>query len=105
MKTTKYNTYKSFLFHRYTKFANENSSSQTVPRPVILKAFEHLQALNVISPIRKDTVSNQQVTASKVQKEYQLFTLAILPDDLDKAIKNFKSLPTEISHWYGNSVI
>lgn len=28
---------------RYTKFANANSSVQSVQRPVVMKAFEHLQ--------------------------------------------------------------
>lgn len=31
------------ILTRYTKFINSNSSVQAVPRPVILKAFEHLQ--------------------------------------------------------------
>lgn len=31
------------ILTRYTKFINSNSNIQAVPRPVILKAFEHLQ--------------------------------------------------------------
>lgn len=90
------------ILHRYTKFANTNSSSQTVPRPVILKAFEHLQSLKIIAPIRND---DGQATCSKVQKEYQLYTLCLPLDDVDRAVKGFRALPTEISHWYSGSVI
>lgn len=31
------------IFSRYIKFVNANSNIQTVQRPVILKAFEHLK--------------------------------------------------------------
>ncbi|XP_026742040.1 origin recognition complex subunit 4 [Trichoplusia ni] len=95
------------VLHRYTKFSNSNSSTQTVPRPVILKAFEHLQELEIIMPVRTtDSIYNTtDTTASRVQKEYKLFTLAIPSDDISEAVKNFKALPTEISHWYNNSVV
>ncbi|XP_060808634.1 origin recognition complex subunit 4 [Amyelois transitella] len=93
------------VLHRYTKFANTNSSTQTVPRPVILKAFEHLQALEIILPVRNtDSIYNTDNTTSRVQKEYKLFTLAVPVDDISEAVKSFKALPTEISHWYSNSV-
>ncbi|XP_052754243.1 origin recognition complex subunit 4 isoform X2 [Galleria mellonella] len=95
------------VLHRYTKFANANSSTQTVPRPVILKAFEHLQALEIILPVRNsDSIYNaSDTTASRVQKEYKLYTLAVPIEDINEAVKNFKALPTEISHWYNNSVV
>lgn len=33
------------IFSRYIKFANANSNIQTVQRPVIIKAFEHLKVM------------------------------------------------------------
>ncbi|KAJ0170284.1 hypothetical protein K1T71_014212 [Dendrolimus kikuchii] len=95
------------VLHRYTKFANANSSTQTVPRPVILKAFEHLQALEIIMPLRTtDSIhSASDTTTSRVQKEYKLYTLSIPVHDINEAVKGFKALPTEISHWYNNSVV
>ncbi|XP_028167581.1 origin recognition complex subunit 4 isoform X1 [Ostrinia furnacalis] len=94
------------VLHRYTKFANANSSAQTVPRPVILKAFEHLQSLEIIMPVRStDSIYNPgETTASRVQKEYKLYTLAVPVDDITEAVKTFRALPTEINHWYHNSV-
>lgn len=90
---------------RYKKFANTNSSTQTVPRPVILKAFEHLQELEIIRPIKtSESISNNVESTGRVQKEYKLYTLAILADDISEAIKTAKALPTEICHWYNNSV-
>lgn len=35
------------LFNRYLKFANANSSLQSVQRAVILKAFEHIEVCGV----------------------------------------------------------
>ncbi|XP_038217669.1 origin recognition complex subunit 4 [Zerene cesonia] len=93
------------VLHRYTKFANENSSTQTVPRPVILKAFEHLQSLEIIMPIRSTDSVNTDTTTSRVQKEYKLYTLAVPVDDIKEAVKGFKALPTEINHWANNSVV
>ncbi|XP_061726617.1 origin recognition complex subunit 4 isoform X1 [Cydia pomonella] len=85
------------VLHRYTKFAASNSSTQTVPRPVILKAFEHLQALELLVPVRSSDYASNETTASRVQKEYQLFTLSA--EGLNEAVAGFKALPTEISHW------
>ncbi|XP_072937602.1 origin recognition complex subunit 4 [Epargyreus clarus] len=95
------------VLHRYTKFANANSSTQTVPRPVILKAFEHLQALEIILPVRStDSIyNNSDTTTSRVQKEYKLYTLAVPVEDIRDAVKGFKALPTEINHWFNNSVV
>ncbi|XP_068621997.1 origin recognition complex subunit 4 isoform X3 [Battus philenor] len=95
------------VLHRYTKFVNANSSTQTVPRPVVLKAFEHLQELEVIMPVRStDSIYNTgDTTTSRVQKEYKLYTLSVSEEDLKEAVKTFKALPTEINHWFNNSVI
>ncbi|XP_028028671.1 origin recognition complex subunit 4 [Bombyx mandarina] len=95
------------ILHRYTKFANEHSSSQSVPRPVILKAFEHLQALEIVLPARTSDVGGAagDASSSRVQKEYKLYTLAVPAEDLGRAVDTFRSLPTEICHWYSNSVV
>jgi len=31
------------IYNRYVKFANQNSSIQSVQKPVIMKAFEHIK--------------------------------------------------------------
>ncbi|KPJ10884.1 Origin recognition complex subunit 4 [Papilio machaon] len=94
------------VLHRYKKFVDKNSSTQTVPRPVILKAFEHLQELEVIMPVRStDSIyCTGDTTTSGVQKEYKLYTLAVPEHDLKEAVKTSKSLPTEISFWFNNEI-
>ncbi|XP_032525452.2 origin recognition complex subunit 4 isoform X2 [Danaus plexippus] len=91
------------VLHRYSKFANTHSSAQAVPRPVILKAFEHLHQLEIIVPIRTDGAGD--ASTSRVQKEYKLYTLGIPVEDIKEAVKGFKALPTEISHWFNSSVM
>ncbi|XP_026316338.1 origin recognition complex subunit 4 [Hyposmocoma kahamanoa] len=86
------------VLHRYTKFALANSTAQTVPRPVILKAFEHLQELELIVPVRGDHGTD----VGGVQKEYRLHALSVPAVEIKEAAKGFKALPTEIMHWVNN---
>uniref|UniRef100_S4NVY2 Origin recognition complex subunit 4 n=3 Tax=Pararge aegeria TaxID=116150 RepID=S4NVY2_9NEOP len=92
------------VLHRYTKFANTNSSNQSVPRPVVLKAFEHLQQLEIIMPSKGADHSVSDANTSRVQKEYKLYTLAAPIHDIKEALKSYKALPTEINHWFNNSI-
>ncbi|KAJ8960326.1 hypothetical protein NQ318_004060, partial [Aromia moschata] len=78
------------ILSRYIKFANANSNIQTVQRPVIMKAFEHIQNLELISMIS---------SAPRVQKEYQFFKLLVTPKQISEAIKNSLGLPTEVIQW------
>ncbi|XP_077298234.1 origin recognition complex subunit 4 [Arctopsyche grandis] len=89
------------ILNRYTKFANSNSSAQSVPRPVILKAFEHLKSLEIICPIKGDTSLN----VDHIQKEYQLHRLLVTPSQISEAVKQYKSLPTELIQWACSSLI
>lgn len=34
------------IYNRYIKFVNQNSSIQSVQKPVIMKAFEHIKVRN-----------------------------------------------------------
>lgn len=36
------------VFNRYMKFANQTSSIESVQRPVIMKAFEHIKVRSII---------------------------------------------------------
>ncbi|XP_045782520.1 origin recognition complex subunit 4 [Maniola jurtina] len=92
------------VLHRYTKFANTNSSNQSVPRPVVLKAFEHLELLQIITPSKNAPHSSEDACTSSVQKEYKLYALSASVDDVKQAIASYRALPTEISHWFNNSI-
>ncbi|XP_044264223.1 origin recognition complex subunit 4 [Tribolium madens] len=85
------------VFNRYLKFANANSNIQTVERPVIMKAFEQIQNLELISAL---TTGN-----SGVQKEYQLFKLLVLPHQISEAVKKITGLPTEVTQYANSSLV
>ncbi|XP_003695008.1 origin recognition complex subunit 4 [Apis florea] len=79
------------IYNRYIKFANQNSSIQTVQKPVIMKAFEHIKNLEFILPV---TGMN-----SKVEKEYQYYKFLLTSQQVMEAVKNYSGLPTEVSQW------
>ncbi|KAG5863340.1 hypothetical protein JTB14_000249 [Gonioctena quinquepunctata] len=84
------------ILTRYIKFANANANIQTVQRPVIMKAFEHIQSLELISIISGG--------GTKVQKEYQFFKLLITSSQITEAVKKSTGLPTEVVQWANSSL-
>ncbi|VEN35681.1 unnamed protein product [Callosobruchus maculatus] len=84
------------IYNRFIKFANANAGVQNFQRAVILKAFEHIQGLELISML-----SN---TTSKVQKEYQFFKLLVTPRQILEAVKKSSGLPTEVTQWAHSSL-
>jgi origin recognition complex subunit 4 len=84
------------VLNRYLKFANANSSIQTTERPVIMKAFEQIQNLELISMLSAGN--------SGIQREYQLFKLLVLPQQIAAAVKRTSGLPTEVVQ-YANSCL
>ncbi|XP_011312186.1 origin recognition complex subunit 4 [Fopius arisanus] len=83
------------VFNRYVKFANQTSSIQTVQRPVIMKAFEHIKNLELLAPVN---------ATARTEKEYQYFKFLLTPQQVLEAVKNYVGLPTEIAQWATNSL-
>ncbi|CAK9817583.1 Origin recognition complex subunit 4 [Anthophora quadrimaculata] len=79
------------IYDRYIKFINQNSSMQTVQKPVIMKAFEHIKNLEFLLPAGG--------TKSTVEKEYQYYKFLLTSQQVLEAVKNYSGLPTEISQW------
>ncbi|XP_023312795.1 origin recognition complex subunit 4-like [Anoplophora glabripennis] len=85
------------VFSRYLKFVNANSNIQSVQRPVIMKAFEHIQNLEIISMISG--------AGSRNQKEYQFFKLLVTSKQISDALKKYVGLPTEVVQWANSSLV
>ncbi|XP_063985608.1 origin recognition complex subunit 4 [Diachasmimorpha longicaudata] len=83
------------VLNRYIKFANQTSSIQTVQRPVIMKAFEHIKNLELLTPVN---------ATARTEKEYQYFKFLLSPQQVLEAVKNYVGLPTEIAQWATNSL-
>ncbi|XP_072382654.1 origin recognition complex subunit 4 isoform X1 [Diabrotica undecimpunctata] len=84
------------ILSRYNKFVKCNSNIQNFPRSVIMKAFEHIQSLELISMISGG--------GSKTQKEYRFFELLVMPTQISEAIKKNPEVPTEVVQWANSSL-
>ncbi|XP_025833386.1 origin recognition complex subunit 4 [Agrilus planipennis] len=85
------------IYTRYMKFVGANSNVQAVPRPVVMKAFEHIQNIELIAPCSNTTF--------KLQKDYQPFRLHLTSDQIMDAVKNVPHLPTELVQWANSSLV
>lgn len=85
------------IFTRFSKFAKVSHTMQGIERPVVLKAFEHLINLEIISPVRSNS--------GKVQKEFQMHNLELHLDQIKVAIKKYPQLPTEVRQWAQSSLV
>ncbi|KAG8035570.1 hypothetical protein G9C98_000998 [Cotesia typhae] len=83
------------ILNRYVKFANQLSSIHSVQRPVIMKAFEHIKNLQLLTPVNSSGVGSYL----KSEKEYQFFKLLVTSQQIIEAAKNYPGLPTEVSQW------
>lgn len=85
------------IFTRLSKFAKISSTMQSIERPIVLKAFEHLLNVELITPIGSNS--------GKVQKEFQMHNLDLNFDQIKAAVKKYPQLPTEIRQWAHSSLI
>ncbi|EFN77500.1 Origin recognition complex subunit 4 [Harpegnathos saltator] len=84
------------IYNRYIKFANQNSSIQSVQKPVIMKAFEHIKNLEILLPVGNSNM--------RVEKEYQYYKFTLTSKQVMEAVKNYSGLPTEVSQWASSSI-
>ncbi|XP_060568327.1 origin recognition complex subunit 4-like [Ruditapes philippinarum] len=80
------------VYKEYQKFSQRRSSMQVFEKPVVMKAFEHLIALELVKPLDNSG-------GTKVQKEYRLMSLLIHPSQILTALQKYPNCPTEITHW------
>ncbi|OWF46063.1 origin recognition complex subunit 4-like [Mizuhopecten yessoensis] len=85
------------VYSEYRKFAQKRSSMQVYEKAVVLKAFEHLIALEL--------VKTMDGSGSRVQKEYRLLLLLVHPSQILDALQKYPNCPTEVKQWAQCSVI
>ncbi|KAK4884660.1 hypothetical protein RN001_000931 [Aquatica leii] len=81
---------------RYNKFVKSHSNIQEFHRAGVLKAFEHLQNLELIA---------SATGVSSRQKEYEPFKLSITPEQIMDGITKTNHLPTEVVQWASTDLI
>ncbi|KAL7287898.1 hypothetical protein TKK_0017961 [Trichogramma kaykai] len=84
------------VLSRFLKFASQTSNIESVQRPVIMKAFEHIKNLELIIP------TGQHL---RIEKEYQTYNFALKSNEVMEAVRNYQGLPTDVAQWADSSVM
>jgi len=84
------------VYRQYEKFTQTKASLQGFPRNVAMKAFEELEDLELIQ-----TVDHSHGTS----KEFQLYRMTVMEEQVLEAVNNYPGLPTEVSQWYHTSLV
>lgn len=83
------------IYTQFLKFLKRNATSMITERSVVLKAFQRLQELEIIVPLKK-TIGN---TMGKVPLEYQLYNFNLTEDQVKEGVELNKQLTTELKQW------
>ncbi|XP_077483427.1 origin recognition complex subunit 4 isoform X2 [Amblyomma americanum] len=78
------------VYKEFTKFATGKSSLET-SKPVVMKAFQQLEALEFVQPVSR--------SLANVQYEFRLMQLLVDPSQVHEVVHKSSSLPTELAHW------
>ncbi|KAF7658974.1 hypothetical protein LDENG_00004770 [Lucifuga dentata] len=80
------------VHNEFKKFLQRKSYSMyNFEQPVIMKAFEHLQQLEMIRPV--------DGSAAKLQREYQLMRLMLDHSQIMEALQKYPQCPTDVKQW------
>ncbi|XP_072308169.1 origin recognition complex subunit 4 isoform X2 [Eucyclogobius newberryi] len=80
------------VHNEFKKFLQRKSSSlYHFEQPVVLKAFEHLQQLELIRPL--------DGSGAHTQREFQLMRLLLDTSQIMEALQKYPQCPTDIKQW------
>ncbi|XP_037123493.1 origin recognition complex subunit 4 isoform X1 [Syngnathus acus] len=80
------------VYNEFKKFLQRKSNSMyNFEQPVVIKAFEHLQQLELIRPV--------DGSLAKTQREYQLMKLMLDSSQIIEALHKYPQCPTDIKQW------
>ncbi|XP_012684742.2 origin recognition complex subunit 4 [Clupea harengus] len=80
------------VHNEFKKFISRKSHSiHNFEKPVVIKAFEHLQQLELIRPVEACSV--------KIQRDYQLMKLMLDHTQVMEAIQRYPQCPTDVRQW------
>ncbi|KAM4560205.1 origin recognition complex subunit 4 isoform 1-T2 [Odontesthes bonariensis] len=80
------------VHNEFKKFLQRKSNSMyNFEQPVVMKAFEHLQQLELIRPVDS--------SSAKTQREYQLMRLTLDHSQIMEALQKYPQCPTDVKQW------
>ena len=75
------------VHHEYDKFVSTKARGFKQDRTVVMKAWETLIELEIITPIDRGT---------KIQKEFKLYSLQVLPETI---LQTLDGIPQNVKEW------
>ncbi|XP_008823397.1 origin recognition complex subunit 4 isoform X2 [Nannospalax galili] len=85
------------VYNEFQKFVQRKAHSvYNFEKPVVMKAFEHLQQLELIKPMERTSVSSQ--------REYQLVKLLLDNTQIMSALQKYPNCPTDVRQWATSSL-
>ncbi|XP_057599947.1 origin recognition complex subunit 4 isoform X3 [Hippopotamus amphibius kiboko] len=88
---------KANIVHEFQKFVQRKAHSvYNFEKPVVMKAFEHLQQLELIRPMERTSVN--------AQREYQLMKLLLDNTQIMNALQKYPNCPTDVRQWATSSL-
>ncbi|KAK7893517.1 hypothetical protein WMY93_022669 [Mugilogobius chulae] len=80
------------VHNEFKKFLQRKSSTMyNFEQPVVMKAFEHLQQLELIRPLDS--------SAARTQREFQLMKLLLDTSQIMEALQKYPQCPTDVKQW------
>lgn len=79
------------IYNEFQKYVQRKASLQQFDRPVVLKAFEHLLAIELI----KIKPGN----SCHISKNYLMIDVLLEPAQVREALQRYPNLPTELQQW------
>ncbi|XP_019781094.1 origin recognition complex subunit 4 isoform X2 [Delphinus delphis] len=85
------------VYNEFQKFVQRKAHSvYNFEKPVVMKAFEHLQQLELIRPMERTSVN--------AQREYQLMKLLLDNTQIMNALQKYPNCPTDVRQWATSSL-
>ncbi|GFO48373.1 origin recognition complex subunit 4 [Plakobranchus ocellatus] len=83
------------VYSEYLKFARQRSGMQVYEKAIVMKAYEHLQTLELV---------RSHGSGGTSQKEYKLMNLLVHPAQIMDALQKYPNCPTEMKQWASQSI-
>ncbi|XP_032759152.1 origin recognition complex subunit 4 [Rattus rattus] len=85
------------VYNEFQKFIQRKAHSvYNFEKPVVMKAFEHLQQLELVKPMERTSVNSQ--------REYQLVKLLLDNTQIMNALQKYSNCPTDVRQWATSSL-
>ncbi|CAN7980338.1 unnamed protein product, partial [Ixodes pacificus] len=79
------------VYKEYQKFISSKSTPQSTGKSILMKAFQHLEMLELVRP--------PSSFLGNVQYEFRLMRLLVEPAQVQEVLHKAPTLPTDVSQW------